>query len=246
MGGLLASRYSRRGFGVPASIPGLHRCRAARPVRPLCIPGSTGLGAGGAAGRRKGSACARASNLPLVGEAAPDGRLADVFHARQLGLVCARRVPVLLGLRVAVEVQVGHDVPLGLAGGEGAAQAEHLACEHPPDEPDGVAALVVGRDGYVDELSGAVGVAEPDDGDVDVAGLLDGLGVGARVRHDDESRFLERARDVVGEVAWGEAAGDGDGASVRGEFEDGALAVGACADHTNVGGVVDGSDDARG
>jgi hypothetical protein len=109
-----------------------------------------------------------------------------------------------------------------------------------------VAALVVGRDGDVDVLGRRVRVAEADDGDVDVGGLLDGLRVGAGVGDDDQARLLEGARDVVGEVTRGEAAGDCDGAGVRGELEDGALAVGTRGDDTDVGRIVDGDDDARG
>lgn len=68
------------------------------------------------------------------------------------------------------------------------------------------------------------------DGDVDVGSLLDGLGVGARVGDDDEAGLLERAGDVVGEVTGGEAAGNGDGAGVGGELEDGTLTVGTGRD----------------
>lgn len=107
-----------------------------------------------------------------------------------------------------------------------------------------MAALVVGRDGDVDVLGRGVGVAERDDGDVDVGGFLDGLGIGARVGDDDEARLFEGARDVVGKVPGGEAARDGGGAGVGGELEDSALAVGACGDDGDVGGVVDGGDDA--
>lgn len=109
-----------------------------------------------------------------------------------------------------------------------------------------MAALVVGGNDNVNELGGRVGVAERNDGDVDVAGLLDGLGVGAGVRDDDEAGLLERAGDVVGERTGGEATGDGDGTSVRRELEDGTLAVGTAGDDANVGGVVDGGDDASG
>ena len=52
-------------------------------------------------------------------------------------------------------------------------------------------AFVVCRDGDVDEFGGGVGIAERDDRDVDVRGLLDSLGVGARVRDDDEARLFE-------------------------------------------------------
>jgi hypothetical protein len=87
-----------------------------------------------------------------------------------------------------------------------------------------VAALVVGRDGDVDVLGGGIGVAEADDGDIDVGGLLDGLGVGAGVGDDDQAGLLEAAGDVVGEVTRGETTGDGDGAGVGRELEDSALA----------------------
>lgn len=103
--------------------------------------------------------------------------------------------------------------------------------------------LVVRWDGDIDELSWGVGVAESDDGDIDVGGLLDGLGVGAWVGDDDEAGFLERAGDIVGEVAWGEAAGDRDGAGVCGELEDGTLTVGSGGYNADIGWVVDGGDD---
>lgn len=109
-----------------------------------------------------------------------------------------------------------------------------------------MATLVVGGDGNVDELGGGVGVAEGDDGDVDVRGLLDGLGIGARVGDDDQTGLLERTGDVVGEGTGGEATGDGLGAGVGGELEDGTLTVGTGGDDTDVGGVVDSSDDAGG
>ena len=128
------------------------------------------------------------------------------------------------------EVQIDHDVPGSLAVVDGAAQAEDLAGEHPPDETDRVAALVVGGDGNVDELGGRVGVAQGDDGDVDVAGLLDGLGVGAGVGDDDQTGLLERAGDVVGEVTGGEATSNGDGTGMRGELENSTLAVGTSRD----------------
>jgi hypothetical protein len=109
-----------------------------------------------------------------------------------------------------------------------------------------VATLVVGGDGNVDELGGRVGVAEGDHGDVDVASLLDGLGVGAGVGDDDQAGLLERAGDVVGEGTGGEAAGDGLGASVGGELEDGTLAVGTGGDDADIARVVNGGDDAGG
>lgn len=106
-----------------------------------------------------------------------------------------------------------------------------------------MARLVVRRDRDVDKLERGVGVAEGDDGDVDVGRLADGLVVDARVGDDDEPGFLEGAGDVVCEGAGGEAAGDGLGAGAGGEFEDGALAVGAGGDDADVGGVLDSGDD---
>lgn len=47
------------------------------------------------------------------------------------------------------------------------------------------------------------------------------MGVG----NNDQAGFLEGASDVVGEVTRGEAASDGLGTSVGGEFENGAVAV---------------------
>ena len=107
-------------------------------------------------------------------------------------------------------------------------------------------ALVVGGDGNVDVLGGGVRVAEGDDGDVDVGGLLDGLGVGARVGDDDQARLLEGAGDVVGEVTGGETTGNGASTSVGGELQDGTLTVGTGRDNADIGGVVNGSDDTGG
>lgn len=106
--------------------------------------------------------------------------------------------------------------------------------------------LVVGGNGNVDEVGGGVSVAKSDDGNVDVAGLLDSLGVGAGVGNDDQTGLLERAGDVVGEVTGGETTGDGGGTGVRGELEDSTLAVGTSGDDTDVGRVVNGSDDTGG
>src|SRR5690606_26601118 len=119
-----------------------------------------------------------------------------------------------------------------------------LTREHPPDQANGVATLVVGGDSNVHVLGGRVSVAESNDRDVDVGSLLDGLGVGAGVRDDDQAGLLERTGDVVGEGTGGEAASDGLGAGVGGGLENGTLAVGTSRDDANVARVVDGSNDA--
>ena len=102
--------------------------------------------------------------------------------------------------------------------------------------------FVIGWDGNIDELSWGVGIAESDNGDVDIRGFLDGLGIGAGIGNDDEARLLERSSNVVGEVTGGEATSNGHSASVSSKLEDGTLSVGAGRDHTNVGWVVDSCD----
>jgi hypothetical protein len=107
-----------------------------------------------------------------------------------------------------------------------------------------MATLVVCRDSYVDELGWRIGVAEGDDGNVDVGGFLDGLCVGPWVGNNDEAGFLEGASDIVGEVTWRETTCDGDGSGVCGELEDGALTVRAGGDDTDIGWVINSGDDA--
>lgn len=99
--------------------------------------------------------------------------------------------------------------------------------------------LVVRGDGNIDELGWGVGIAKGDDGDVDVRGFLDSLGVGARVGDDDQAGLLERAGDVIGEVTGGETTSNGDSTSVCGKLEDSTLAVGASGDDDDIGWVVD-------
>ena len=145
--------------------------------------------------------------------------------------------------RQHTEVQIGHDVPRSVTAEDGATETEDLTGEQPPDGTDGVATLVVGRDGNVDVLGGRVGVGESNDGDIDVAGLLDSLGIGTRVGNDDQTGLLERAGDVVGEATGGETSSNGGGTGVSGELEDGTLTVGTGRDDANVGRVLDGGDD---
>lgn len=221
---------------------------AGSPVSTLGIPaGGTGS-SGGSGGSSEGSAgvtSAGGGGIPvLTSEAGLDGTSTDLLSTGDLGLIS--NLLVLLGLGVAVEVEIDNGVPLSLAGSEGTAETEDLTGEHPPDETDGVTTLVVGGDGNIDEVGGGVSVAKGNDGDVDVRGLLDGLGISARVGHDDETGLLERAGDVVGEVTGGETTGNGGGTGVGGELQDSTLAVGTSGDDTDIGGVVDGGDDTGG
>ena len=233
------------GLVGPALVAGLDRGGSGSPVGTVSVPGGGSRGTSSVRGSGESTGGA-ARDLPLVVEAGLDGTGANLLDTGNLGLVLASGVLVLLGLGVAVEVKIGHDVPLGLTAGNGATETEDLTGEHPPDETDGVTALVVGGDGNIDVLGGGVRVAEGDDGDVDVGSLLDGLGVGTGVGDDDQAGLLEGAGDVVGEVTGGEATGDGGGTGVGGELQDGTLTVGTGRDNADIGGVVDGGDDTGG
>lgn len=145
--------------------------------------------------------------------------------------------------RKHTEVQIRHDVPRGLAVGDSATEAEDLSSEQPPDSTNGVATLVVGRNGNIDVLGGRVSVAEGNHGNVDVGSLLDGLGIGTGISDDDQTGLLERSGDVVGEGTGGEATCDRGGTGVGSELENGTLTIGTGGDDTNVGRVVNGDDD---
>lgn len=105
-----------------------------------------------------------------------------------------------------------------------------------------MSALVVCWNRNVNELGWGVCVAKSNDWDVDVRCLLNCLSVGSGVGDDDETRLLERAGDVVGEVTRSEATSDGNSASVSCEFEDGTLTVRSGGDDTDVSWVVNGCD----
>jgi len=107
-----------------------------------------------------------------------------------------------------------------------------------------VLALVVGGDGDVDVAEGRVGVAESNNGDVDVRSLTDRLVVGARVGDNQQARLEETLLDLVSEGTGGVAARHGGGTSVRRVLEHGTLSVGAGRDDAHVGGVLDGDDGA--
>ncbi len=104
--------------------------------------------------------------------------------------------------------------------------------------------LVVSWDCNIDELGWRVGVAESNDGDIDVGSFFDGLGIGSGVRDDDEAGLFEGSGDVVGEVTWGEATSDRLCAGVGSEFEYSTLAVRTGGNDADIGWVVDGSDNA--
>jgi hypothetical protein len=98
---------------------------------------------------------------------------------------------LVLGLGVTVEVKIRHDVPIGFAGGQGAAQTKNFASKHPPDQTNRVTTLVVSRNGNINVFGRGIGVAQGNNGNVDVGCLFDGLRIGTGVGNNDESWFLE-------------------------------------------------------
>ena len=233
-----------RGLSTPTFVASLGSVAGSSPVSSISIPAAASRGSslGG-----ESSTGGRTGDLPLACEASLNRTSTNLVSTGNLGLLHAGGVLVLLGLRVAVEVQIGHDLPLGFAVGKGVAETQNLAGEHPPNETDSVTALVVGGDSDIDEFGRGVRVAEClhvsvvtqkiracdstyDDWDVDVGSLLDSLSISAGVGHNDQARFTERASDVVSEVTGGEATGNSDGTSVSGELENGTLAIGTGGD----------------
>ncbi len=104
--------------------------------------------------------------------------------------------------------------------------------------------FVVCRDSDVNEFGRGVSIAESNDRDVDVGGFFDSLGIGARVRYDDEAGLFERASDVIGEIARSEATSDSNSAGVSGELENSTLTVWASRDDGDISRVVNRCDDA--
>src|SRR5262245_32096709 len=69
--------------------------------------------------------------------------------------------------RVTVKEHINHDIPAIRSSREGPAKSENLPGEEPPNQPNGMASLVVSGNGDVDEFKRGVGVGKSDDGDVD-------------------------------------------------------------------------------
>ena len=104
------------------------------------------------------SPTAQHSSTPLPGGSGPlgGGSVPLVTSGRSRGvLVGSGGLTLLLAggsglsLEVAVEVEIGHDGPL-LGARQGAAEAEHLTGEQPPDETNRAHRVVVAGDGNVD------------------------------------------------------------------------------------------------
>eukprot|EP00960_Hanusia_phi_P024953 733969-Hanusia_phi.AAC.1 len=94
-------------------------------------------------------------------------------------------------------------------------------------------ALVVGRDGNIDEAERRVRVTESDGGDVHEGGLVKGLRVRARVGDDEEAGLLELLLDLVGEGTGSVATSHVVGAGVLTELEHRTLTVRTSRDDAN-------------
>ena len=151
-------------------------------------------------------------------------------------------------VRVLVVEQVdNHVTPLVVGLLDLSLQGQDLSGQHPEHHRYAEGAGVVARDDDVDELEVVVGVAQSDDWDVGVGGLLDGLEVGVGVGHDDDLGLLELFGLMVGQRAGGPSGGRGDGAAgVLGELDDGSLSVVPGGDGEDFGEVSDAGDDAGG
>jgi len=108
-------------------------------------------------------------------------------------------------LNVTVEEEVDRHLPGGSTV-DGATHAEHLAGKKPVHEADGKLGLVVARHSAVNVVQGRVGVAKADHRDASVGGLLDSLGVDARIGDHQEAGLLELLGLLVGKGAGGEAS----------------------------------------
>jgi hypothetical protein len=177
------------------------------------LPSSTGSRSCGCTSKGSSSS---SRNFPVgaLDEASLNSGSTELIDT--LGLL--KSLLVLLSLRITVEVQIDHDIPLSFPGSNGATETEDLTSQHPPDQTNSMATLVVCWDSNIDELRWGVGIAESNDRNVDVGSLLDSLSVGAGISDDDEAGFLEGSSDVVGEVTGGETTSDGDGTGVCGEL----------------------------
>jgi hypothetical protein len=109
-----------------------------------------------------------------------------------------------------------------------------------------VTTLVIGGDSNINELSRRISVAKSNNGDVNIGGFFDGLGIGAGVGNDNKARLLKRTSDVVGEVTGSKTTGDGGSASVSSKLQDGTLTERTSRDSADVGGIVNCGDNPSG
>ena len=98
--------------------------------------------------------------------------------------------------------------------------------------------LVIARDGNVDVAKRRVGVAQSDDGDVDVRSFDDGLVIGPGIHDDQKTGLAESGLDLIGESTGSEATSDRSGLGVRGELESCALALRTRRDDEDIGRIL--------
>ncbi|GMR40913.1 hypothetical protein PMAYCL1PPCAC_11108, partial [Pristionchus mayeri] len=155
---------------------------------------------------------------------------------------------LLLLLRVAVEVEIGHDLLIledeSRLARDLSAEGQNLTGQKPPHESNRLFSLKKSGDSDVDELHGRVSVDERDDGDVHVRSLSDSLVVNAGVGDDQKSGLLEVSLGLVSKATGLETSEDSSGSSVGGELEEGTLGVRASRNDNNVGGILNGRNGA--
>mmetsp|Transcript_18345 Transcript_18345/g.34083 ORF Transcript_18345/g.34083 Transcript_18345/m.34083 type:complete len:203 (-) Transcript_18345:42-650(-) len=129
---------------------------------------------------------------------------------------------------------------------DGAAEVEDFASKEPVEQGDGLLALVVCWDGQINVLKRRVRVAECNGWDAGVADLLDSLAVGPGVSDNEEAWLQELCSDLVGERARHPATRHGLCTDVLAELQHRPRTIRTLGRHDDVGGVLDGHDDARG
>lgn len=133
------------------------------------------------------------------------------------------------GLDISGDEEINHDIPFSVL--ELSSEELDFPGEHPVDDGDGAGNSVVAGDHNVDVVERSIGVAEGDAGDVDVAGLNDGLLVALGVGDDEESGLLELLGGLIGEGSWDPPGrGGSSGASVLAELVDCTLSLSLGAD----------------
>ena len=102
---------------------------------------------------------------------------------------------------------------------------------------------VVTWNSNIDVFGWGVQIGQSDDWDVNVRRFLNGLSIGSWVGNNDQSWFLERSGDVVGERTWGESTGNWGSTGVGSVLQDSSLTVGSGRDSNNIFWVWNGSND---
>jgi hypothetical protein len=160
-----------------------------------------------------------------------------------LGLLL--RLGLLLFSSRAHQEQINHNVPR-FAAGDGATEAQDFTGQEPEGQSNRETGLVVARNGNVDVTERGVGVAEANDGDVDVRSFNDGLVVLQGISNDQQAGLGELLLDLVSEGTRGEATSVVLSTGVLRELQDGALSEGLTGtlngNDGNVVGVLDGDD----